>query len=188
MDGHRKNCELILKRTRRIDEGLGLERGRGERWGIVRDSHSVLPAASESSISPKLRVPWTRDIVDDRDRPWLDFALAKGFVRELAHVAEATGCVDLIEPRRGWQGRAVRDQIRANRTIVTGSRSRVRRSIVPFFVHPRTPEDVHYSPLFLSRRRQPSTFSTTKRSNFRCPAPNSTGPITIQVALHHRCN
>jgi len=71
-------------------------------------SHSVLPAASESNISPKLRVPWTRDIVDDR--PWLDFALAKGSVRELAHVASATGCVDLIEP--GAAGRGGRSRIR----------------------------------------------------------------------------
>jgi len=75
-------------------------------------------------------------------RLWLDFVLAKGFVRELTHVAEVTECVsNLIEPGCG---------LRRGSKSLAGPANPL-RSTAPPFVLSRTPEDAYHNASFFSK-------------------------------------
>jgi len=105
------------------------------------------------------------------NRCQLGFALAKGFVRELVHVAEVTEYVDLIELGCVPQTR-----------IKIPWRTSSLRSTVPSFVLFRTPADAYYSALFLSKDegKHPHLLLQAGRivAIYRCPTPRSTGLAT----------
>ena len=81
--------------------------------------------------------------MDDRCRS--GFALVKGFIRELTHVAEVTECVDLIE-----LGCMCTSDVDRN---LSANLLRRLRSTVPFLVLSRTPADVYHGALSLSKMK-----------------------------------